>query len=36
MRHSIFHDPVELHDRITALTHAVAAQPEQVAELLPL
>ena len=36
MRHSIFHDPVELHDRITALTHAVAAQPGQVAELLPL
>nr|WP_321241288.1 PAS domain S-box protein [uncultured Tolumonas sp.] len=36
MRHSIFHDPVQLRDRITALTQTLSSQPELASGLLPL
>ncbi|MDD2841581.1 MAG: PAS domain S-box protein [Tolumonas sp.] len=36
MRHSIFYDPVQLRDRITALTQRLSSQPELASDLLPL
>lgn len=36
MRHSIFYDPVQLRDRITALMQRLSSQPELASDLLPL